>query len=112
MNTSNPLPYSISDVMLSRSCGVQYIDQRKSLVSKYLEERATEFQQIFGIHLVFFVEPITGFDYSKFADVIIGSVPNGVSEYTATASRYGTRASELISELINAFNNTKQESKE
>ena len=79
------------------------------LVAKYLEDRSAEFYQLFGVSIIFFVDPTLGFDYSKFADVVLETMPTPrINEYQVVSDRYGKRAAELIVELINAFNNTKE----
>ena len=97
----NPLPYSISDILLdSRRC--EFILKRNIKVAQVLESKADEFYQCFGIHLVFFVNPLTGFDYSRFTGAVLDPVPDGTSYNTVTAIRFGVRAAELIVELIHA----------
>ena len=59
---TNPLPYSISDILLDPKRD-EFLLKRNIKIAQVLEPKADEFYQYFGIHLVFFVDPITGFDY-------------------------------------------------
>jgi hypothetical protein len=98
---ANPLPYSIQDVLLNPGVPA-FMRQQNIKVAEALEARAEEFYCFFGVHLIFFLDDLSGFDYAKFVDAVLVPVPDGISYNTATASRYGVRAAELIRELIYA----------
>jgi hypothetical protein len=80
----------------------EWLIERKAKHAEELEKKAQEFKLLFGIDLIFFVDPVTGFDYVKFARVVLEPVPSGVSNNTVTAARFGVRAAELVRELIYA----------
>jgi hypothetical protein len=103
---TNPLPYTISDILLNHERG-EFLRKRNIKVSQVLESKADEFYQYFGIHLVFFIDPIIGFNYCSFTNTVLSPTPNGISDYNVVLSRYGVRAAELIDELINAITDCK-----
>jgi hypothetical protein len=96
---TNPLPYTISDILLNHERS-EFLRKRNIKISQVLESKADEFYQYFGIHLVFFVDQLTGFDYCRFTNAVLKPVLNGTSDHDAIVSRYGIRAAELIGELI------------
>lgn len=100
---TNLLPYSISDIILPPRT-FNFSRRRKAEIVQYLENRAGEFQQLFGFELILFISPV-GFDYSKFVDTCLEPLPHGLNYKEAVISLYGERASQLIDELIDTHSN-------
>jgi len=67
--------------------------------AKLFSENKDEFKRIFGINLLDYFCPITGFDIVRFDDNFIKS-PDGKSMRQVIQEKYGNEGVELIERLI------------